>query len=493
MFEAAELGRSVPKDVYKVEEPKLQIELLKCQRELLKAEVPVIVIVAGVEGAGKSEVVNLLNQWLDARGIDTHAFLYRTDEEKAHPPHWQFWRRLPAKGKISVMLGSWYTKPIIDRVYENISEEVFEHQLHQIQNLERMLTDDGVCIIKLWFHLARDEQKRRAKAQKKREKSLYLSPFIGKFSKHYQEYVDVSQRAIRLTDVPNASWHVIEATKKRYRNLATGQTLLTEINRHLESNPVSKACVSEEVPIVELTGTHETILDHVDLSQQLSREDYKTQLEETQHELNRLAWMVWQQKRSLVAVFEGWDAAGKGGVIRRATGAIDARLVQVVPVGVPSDEEKSHHYLWRFWRQLPRDGKLAIFDRSWYGRVLVERVENFAAQEEWMRSYQEINEFEEQLTDHGVIVVKFWLHISPEEQFRRFKRREEIPWKQYKITAEDWRNREKWEEYKTAVNDMVIKTGTEYAPWHMVPSEDKRFGRVFVLKTLCERLQSAME
>lgn len=180
-------------------------------------------------------------------------------------------------------------------------------------------------------------------------------------------------------------------------------------------------------------------------------------------------------------------------MIRRATGAIDARLVQVVPVGVPSDEEKSHHYLWRFWRQLPRDGKLAIFDRSWYGRVLVERVENFAAQEEWMRSYQEINEFEEQLTDHGVIVVKFWLHISPEEQFRRFKRREEIPWKQYKITAEDWRNREKWEEYKTAVNDMVIKTGTEYAPWHMVPSEDKRFGRVFVLKTLCERLQSAME
>ncbi len=188
-------------------------------------------------------------------------------------------------------------------------------------------------------------------------------------------------------------------------------------------------------------------------------------------------------------VFEGWDAAGKGGVIRRVTAAMDARLFQVIPVAAPTDEEQAHHYLWRFWRLLPRDGKISIFDRSWYGRVLVERVEGYAGREEWMRAYREINEFEEQLNVHGTIVAKFWLHISKDEQYRRFKSREETPWKEYKITPDDWRNREKWDDYRAAVNEMITRTGTEYAPWHVVPTEDKHFGRVLVLNTLCDTLK----
>ena len=285
---------------------------------------------------------------------------------------------------------------------------------------------------------------------------------------------------------------MIEATDWRYRNLATGQVILKAMQHHLEVNGNRPPAVADDRPTIQIPGATETILDHVDLSQELSGKDYKSQLEEGQRKLNSLTWKAWKKKRSLVAVFEGWDAAGKGGVIRRATAAIDARLLQVIPTSAPTDEEKAHHYLWRFWRLLPRDGKLTFFDRSWYGRVLVERVEGYAGREEWMRAYREINEFEEQLVEHGAIVAKFWLHISKEEQLRRFKAREETPWKQYKITEDDWRNREKWDDYRAAVNEMVTRTGTEYAPWHLVPTEDKHFGRVFVINTLCQRLEAEL-
>jgi polyphosphate kinase 2 (PPK2 family) len=236
-----------------------------------------------------------------------------------------------------------------------------------------------------------------------------------------------------------------------------------------------------------------TILDRVDLSARIEPDGYAKRLDAHQRELNRLAWLAWKSRRHTVAVFEGWDAAGKGGAIRRVCAAIDARTYRVISVGAPSDEERGHHYLWRFWRHLPRAGQATIYDRSWYGRVLVERVEGFASRDEWSRAYQEINDFEEQLTAHGVILLKFWVHISPEEQLRRFKEREVTPWKQHKITDEDWRNREKWPDYEAAVNEMVARTSTAAAPWTIVSGEDKRHGRVQVLHTFCERLRGALE
>lgn len=492
MFEAAELGREVAKEVYKEEEPKLRTALLEAQRALKKSNVPVLILVAGVEGAGKGEVVNLLNKWLDTRGVETHAFLEPTEEEKRHPPHWQFWRTFPARGRIAVMFGSWYTNAIIDHVREAIGEEAFDRQLAHIRLLERLLADDGHLVVKFWYHLAKDEQKRRAKAQKKREKSLYLSPYIGKFAKRYEEFTAASQRAIRATDTAHAPWHLIEAIDPNYRDLATGRILLQSIEHHLQANGPPSPSPIELTLVPEIPGATETVLDRVDLSLKLKDKEYDEQLEEYQKELNHWIGKAWKKKRSLVAVFEGWDAAGKGGVIRRATSAMDARLMRVVPVSTPTDEEKAHHYLWRFWRKLPLDGLHVIFDRSWYGRVLVERVEGYAARAEWMRAYQEINEFEEQLAAHGSIVCKFWLHLSRDEQYRRFKDREEKPWKQHKITEDDWRNREKWEDYLHAVNDMVQRTGTEYAPWHLVPSENKKYARIFVLKTLCETIRTAL-
>ncbi len=446
-----------------------------------------------MEGAGKSEVVNLLNTWFDTRGVETHAFWDQSDEERERPSHWRFWRRLPARGRIGIMFGSWYTQPVIARSFDEINEESFETQLRHIGMLERLLTDDRYLLIKLWFHLAKDEQKRRAKAQRKKLESLDLPQLMKRFGKHYDRFIEVSQKAIRATDSGHARWNLIEATDWRYRNLATGQVLLQAMKHHLSLVDNHTEPIEEDIRPIEIPTATETILDHVDLSQTLSDEDYETQLDEAQHELNDLVWKTWKKKRTVVIVIEGWDAGGKGGAIRRVTAALDARLTRVVPVGAPTEVERAYHYLWRFWQQLPRDGKLIIFDRSWYGRVLVERVEGFAKRVDWMRAYQEINEFEELIADHGGILVKFWMHISQEEQLRRFQEREQKPWKQHKITPDDWRNREKFSDYRAAVNEMVERTSTEYAPWHIVPGEDKHFGRVFVLKTLCDEIKSALE
>jgi polyphosphate kinase 2 (PPK2 family) len=235
-----------------------------------------------------------------------------------------------------------------------------------------------------------------------------------------------------------------------------------------------------------------TILDHVDLSRTITAKSYDRLLKKHQRRLYELTWHAKKKQRSTIAVFEGWDAAGKGGAIRRLTAAMDARLYKVISVASPSDEEIAHHYLWRFWRHLPRAGYVTIYDRSWYGRVLVERVEGLATEEEWQRSYQEINDFEEQLHEHGIILSKFWLHIDKDEQLRRFREREKTPWKEYKITDEDWRNREKWDDYRDAVNDMVAHTSTEYAPWILMPANDKRLARVEVVKTVCRRLEAVL-
>ncbi len=231
----------------------------------------------------------------------------------------------------------------------------------------------------------------------------------------------------------------------------------------------------------------------MDLSQTLDREDYKLKLANYQSRLQDLAWQAYRQKRSVVAVFEGWDAAGKGSAIRRVTRAIDPRLYRLIQFAAPTDEERAHHYLWRFWRQLQRDGRSTFFDRSWYGRVLVERVEQFATEDEWQRAYSEINQFEQQLVEHGSIVLKFWIHIGKDEQLRRFKARELEAHKRYKITEDDWRNREKWHDYEVAVDQMVSHTSTRHAPWTLISGNDKPYARIQILKTFCKSMKRVLD
>ena len=483
MFETVELGQKISKEEFNSVVPELRTRLLNLQYEIKDKSIPVIIIVSGVEGAGKSEVVNRINEWLDTRWIRNYAFWRETEEELFHPRYWRFWRTLPARGSTSVMFGSWYTKPIIDRVMGNISKSKFDREMKYIEELERMLINDNALIIKFWFHLAKEVSLKRAKSKDT------VSPYQKKFARKYDEFAAVSERAIQLTDIGPSPWHIIEATDRRYRDLTVGQTIADRMQKQLQK---IIATVSTKQKTRTKSIKTKTILDKVNLDKTISDKVYRQKLSKHQDNLRKLAWTAHNQKRSVVAVFEGWDASGKGGAIRRATAAMDARLYSVISVAAPTDEEKAHHYFWRFWRHLPPDGFITIYDRSWYGRVLVERVEGFAEPEEWLRSYQEITDFEEQLTKHGIIVIKFWLHISKDEQLRRFKEREVTPWKKHKITDEDWRNREKWDDYELAVNEMVARTSTINSPWKMIPGNDKKVARVTVLKEICDQIKKAL-
>lgn len=495
MFEATKVGRTLDKDAFKAQEETLRAELLQIQQELRQSDIPVVVLVSGVEGAGKGELVNRLNKWLDARGMQTFAFWDETDEERARPRYWRFWRGLPPRGQISVLFGGWYMSPIEHRFREHCNDAELDAELNRIVDFERMLTLDGALVVKFWFHLNEKEQKKRLKELSRDDRSKWkMHPEKKKFSQQYALFEQVAERVIRHTDRGIAPWYLIEATDKRYRDMTVGRTLLNAIRARLNTPEVADTQVASHAPsLPDGDSAQVTVLDHVDLTSTLERKAYKEQLTLLQARANQLAWEAYNQGRSTVMVFEGSDAGGKGGAIRRFTSAVDARLYRAISVAAPTDEEKAHHYLWRFWRHIPRAGYISIYDRSWYGRVLVERVEGFASEPEWHRAYSEINQFEEQLVESGTIVLKFWLHISKDEQLARFKEREKVPYKQHKITDEDWRNRERWDDYKLAVNEMVVRTSTEYAPWHLVPGNDKLFARIDVLSTICDSLERALK
>jgi len=496
MFEAAELGQKLTKAQYDAELAKLRPALLEAHFALKDTKVPVIVVVSGADGAGKGEVVHRLNEWLDPRGVDTQAFWQTSDEKRERPRWWRFWRSLPARGRVGILFGSWYSEPIIRRVYGEIKTSKLDTEMDRIAFFEKMLADDGAVIVKLWFHLSKKAQRRRLKDLESDPKTHWrVLPSDWKHFKLYDKFTEVSERALRRTDAGHAPWHLIEAADRRFRELTAGKLLLQAIERKLRELEKAKA-VSAAVPTPKparvRTKAGITILDHVNLTQRLTDQKYEAQLEKWQSRLTRLTWAAWEKKVASVALFEGWDAAGKGSAIRRVTAAIDPRLYRIIPIAAPTDEERARHYLWRFWRHLPRAGMTTIFDRSWYGRVLVERVEGFAREDEWKRSFLEINDFEEQMAESGIVVSKFWVHISKDEQLRRFKQREEIAFKRYKITDEDWRNREQWDAYKAAINDMVAHTSTEFAPWTLVAGNDKKFARVQIVKTLCQHLEAAL-
>ena len=472
----------ISKSEYDARDSTLRTELLRLQGELREQSFPVIIIVAGVEGAGKGEVVSALNRWFDPRDVDTHAFWDETDEETARPYFWRYWRKMPPKSTIGVFFGSWYSRPIIDRVYKRNSKADFAYQLDQIVNFERLLSDDGTLIIKFWFCLSKRAQKKQLKRDKR---SGWVSPVLKRFAKHYERFHSISQTMLTSTDTPRSPWHIINAENARARNLAVGDIVTDVLSRRLRYQ--SPPAPTDAMPAVP----HDTLAS-VDLTRSLPRDRYEDALQAAQIRLRELTWRAYRQGVNTVCVFEGWDAAGKGGAIRRLTAAIDPRLFRVIRIAAPSDIEHAQHYLWRFWRDLPRQGYCTIFDRSWYGRVLVERIENFCAKHEWQRAYREISDFEQQLHEHGAVVAKFWLHINPEEQLRRFNERAETPWKRHKITPEDWRNRDNWAAYERAVNDMVALTSTNSAPWHLVAANNKRFARVNVLETLCHMLETAL-
>jgi polyphosphate:AMP phosphotransferase len=452
------------------------------------------VFINGVEGAGKGETAHLLSEWMDARHIITHGFGEHTDEERARPPMWRFWRALPPKGKVGIFFGSWYSDPILGRALGKMKHGVFEDHLDRIVNLEQMLADEGVRFVKLWFHLSKSQQRKRLSALEKDKKTRWrVTKRDWQFFAKYDTFRSVSEAVIRRTSTGHAPWHIVEGTDARYRSLTSATLLLEAMKRGLATLDVPKPKPNGPAILAPLTPEidRNNLVNQIDLSQKLARGTYQRKLEKLQGELNLLSRHAGFRDVGIVVLFEGSDAAGKGGSIRRITQGLDVRSYQVVPIGAPTDEERAQPYLWRFWRHMPHKGKVTIFDRSWYGRVLVERVEGFASEVDWRRAYAEINDFEEQLVESGLVLCKFWLQISKAEQLRRFEAREKTGFKRYKITAEDWRNRKKWGAYEIAAAEMVDRTGSEKAPWTLVAAEDKYHARVQVLETLVRRLRAA--
>lgn len=494
MFEVAELGHNVDKAAYKDRSALLRTHLLSVQDRLKSSPFPVIILISGVDGGGKGEMINRLNEWMDPHYMRTIAFGEPTDEERERPKFWRFWRTLPARGTIGIYVGSWYSDPIARRVYQKIGDAALQAELKLINRLEQELFDDGALIIKCWLHLKKDRQVARLKALSKNPASKWR--VTDKDRQHlamYDDFIFVAEQVLTDTSTAYAPWLIVEGSDIHYSSLTVGQHVLERIERHLEQHAVGESQGNGRSAEAPSRVEQYNLLDTLDLSLTKNKADYRKELEKYQGKLNGLARHAQALKRSSILVFEGWDAAGKGGVIRRLTEAMDARNYQVIPIAKPSDEEFAHHYLWRFWRHIPRAGQVTIYDRSWYGRVLVERVEGMASIAQWQRAYSEIVNFEEALQAHGIAILKFWLHIDRDEQMRRFQHREETSYKQFKITEEDYRNRDKWDDYQKAVNEMVARTSTSKLPWLLVEANDKYYARIKVIKAYCERLEKMLD
>jgi polyphosphate:AMP phosphotransferase len=495
MLETLDLDKKLDKEAYETSFPELRDKLRALQRQTYEAKIPVMVVFEGWDAAGKGETIGRLVERLDPRGVKVHPISAPLEDERLRPFLWRFWTRVPARGEMAVFDHSWYGRVLVERVDALVTPEQWRSAYNEIAQFERVLTDDGMVIVKCWLHISEKEQKKRFKEI---EKSKYDSWRVTKedweHHKQYDEYAQAAEEMFERTNTAYAPWTIVEATDKRYRLIKVFKTVADAMQTALNvtaAQPAARRPARASVAVQALKEM-ETVLDKVDLTKALKRKEYEAELKEFQFRLRELEYRCFGERRAVIVGYEGWDAAGKGGNIRRVTESLDPRGYTVIPIAAPKGDEATHQYLWRFWRQIPKAGHLAIFDRTWYGRVLVERIEGFCAEAEWRRAYQEINEFELSLTNFGTILVKFWLHISKEEQLRRFKEREQIEYKRYKITEEDWRNREKWDAYRQAVVDMLQNTSTTYAPWTIVEANDKLWARIRTLRAVVEAIERGL-
>jgi AMP-polyphosphate phosphotransferase len=493
MLESAEIGHAISKRVYAREEPILREALLNAQYDLSRSgRGPVLLVISGVESGGRGETANKLTEWMDPRFIRVVTFGPRTQEELARPPIWRYWRALPPRGRLGIFMNAWYNDLLVGSASGTISTARMHEYMEQIRRVELMLTDEGMMLLKYWIHLSKQQQKQRLATldSDPRTKWQVTKEDWRAFHRYSQRH-QLWEHLLRETSTGAAPWYVVEGTDERYRNLTVGKILLGSINNVLAAGTTAPAHLV--TPLAPAIIGNVELIRGLDLSKKISEKEYDDDLGKYQGKLAKLSRHKRFSDHSLILVFEGVDAAGKGGAIRRVTGALDARRYVTVPIAAPSEEERLHPYLWRFWRHVPGRGGIVIFDRSWYGRVLVERVEQLCTPNDWMRAYEEINEFEEQLVQSDAIVIKFWLQVSKAEELRRFKAREKTSFKRFKITAEDWRNRKKWAAYEVAICDMVDRTSTEIAPWTLVEAEDKRYARIKILKTIVHRLELALK
>ena len=493
MLEKIDLSKKADKETFKqvMETESGRLGIL--QRECKAAGIPVMIVFEGMGAAGKGVQINRLIQALDPRGFSVHATNSSNEEEQMRPFLWRYWTKTPARGRIAIFDRSWYSIVQRDR-FDNPEDELdLEGAYQDILSFEKQLSDDGTVIIKLFLHISREEQKKRFKKLEASKGSAWrVNKQDWKRNKEYDSYLKINEEMLENTDTEYAPWTIIESTDRDYAAMKILTTVADRLAYALEKKKETAKESKKKKDQVPGERFHNGVLSGIDLSKSLTKAEYKKELDELQKRLEKLHNELYRLRIPVVLGFEGWDAGGKGGAIKRLTSHLDPRGYQVNPTASPNDIEKVHHYLWRFWNNMPKAGHIAIFDRTWYGRVMVERIEGFCTEAEWKRAYQEINEMESHMANYGAVILKFWLHIDKDEQERRFKERMENPAKQWKITDEDWRNREKWDAYESAVDEMIKKTSTAYAPWHILESVDKKYARLRALKIVIEELEKVL-
>jgi AMP-polyphosphate phosphotransferase len=511
MLETLDMTIKIDKNQYKECMTRMRAELRDLQQTIRNARIPVVVLFEGWEASGKGDAIASLVYPLDPRGFKVNTTQPPNEEETYRPFLWRFYTKLPSRGDFAFFDRSWYRRILEDRLDGLISHQQAILAANEIREFEQQLTDDGVVLLKFWLHITKKEQQKRLEAIKSdRYENWRLKQADWKKQRKYKDYAQAAEEMFAYTSTANAPWTLVESTYRFYKRTKIFETVTSALRSALTVRgiPLTHAGTDTEMGSRMVDPNYEalrerakhinlepppTILDRIDINKRLTREEYDKKLNPLQERLRELLLECYRQRVGAIVVYEGWDAAGKGGNIKRLTQELDPRGYEVTSIAAPDATEKAHHYLWRFWKHIPKAGHMTIFDRSWYGRVLVERVEGFAQESEWRRAYQEINQFEGHIASFKTVVVKFWLHYSPEEQLRRFEEREKTPHKLYKITMEDWRNREKWNDYRRAAAEMIERTSTTYAPWTIVEAEDKLWARIKTLSTLVSALEERLE
>ncbi|MGA0133942.1 MAG: polyphosphate:AMP phosphotransferase [Opitutales bacterium] len=462
---------------------RLHLRLLAAQRGLEARGHGAVIVIGGNDRLGASELANQLTEWFDSRTVRVCA--PDLAGQKGRPFLWPYWQDAPARGRISIVVGDWLTRTVTEARRDEISGEALRLRLKSLRSFEEALAADGTSVVKVWMDTPEKTLQRRLREAEDTDAEGWVVT---------EEDLLLSTKGARSLarglrtqgSGRNLPWKTIGGgAEASLRDLHAGQAIAAQLAQASRRRPAAVV----RRPSARPRGLLESATAHP----ALDKKAYGQQMDKLQARLGRLSRLAARKGVPTVVVLEGPDAAGKGGAIRRLCGMLDAGHYHVHPTPAPTPEEKARHYLWRFWNKLPAPGRIAIFDRSWFGRVMVERVEGFATEAEWSRAYGEINDFEARLAEAGTVVVKAWINISKDEQLRRFRAREQSPHKRHKMTAEDYRNRRRWDDNLRAAEDMIARTGTPHAPWTVISGDDKRHARVAVLKAVCRALSDRLD
>ncbi len=459
------------------------------QMQVKDMKLPVLVLVEGWGTSGKGSCIGKIIKDIDPRFFKVASMEEPSVEEQRKPFLYRHFVKIPEAGKFQFLDSGWMDELMKEKLNHNMDAAEYANRVESVKRFERQLTDNGYLVMKFFLHISKKEQKKRIQnlMQNKDAKWRINQNDLWQ-NKHYEKCMDAYDSYLTDTNLPSAPWYIIDAKSRKWTELQILEILTRGIDIALNNHSLAVPLLQNVFPLVPMPK-----LSEIPLDKKVEEELYKPELKRLQHRLGELHNRLYRKKVPVIIAYEGWDAAGKGGNIKRLTEALDPRGYEVHPIASPEPHEKARHYLWRFWNRMPKTGHIAIFDRTWYGRVMVERLEGFCSENDWMRAYNEMNEFEKELHDWGAVIIKFWVQIDKDTQLQRFTERQNTPEKQWKITDEDWRNREKWDQYEEAINEMIQKTSTEYAPWYILESVDKKYARIKALQIVVEQLEKALK